>query len=212
MKIDTIVVHHSGGLQENPNASTAWLTVGAIDRSHQARWPNFKSEMGFWVGYNFVILPNGEVTQTRLVGEETAHTIGMNTRSIGICIIGNANSVSGRPIDTITPEAIKSYRQLIKDIENKNVKIKDGTNLDISRNRIYPHRAFSQTDCYGTYYSDSWCRDILRDKPKLSINVIIQIYLLLKKLHGEQRALSELKKIISAIGSIQNDRDCSGNI
>lgn len=212
-RIDTVVVHHSGGLGRDMYASTKHLTLEHIDRAHQAKWPQFKSELGYWVGYNFLIFPDGKVFQTRKIGEETAHTVGLNTRAIGICFVGNANEFASRPIDEVTQEAINSYRNLIQNIKQKSgIEIKEGTIIDFSINRIYPHRTFSLTDCYGTFLSDSWCRDILRDKPKLSINVIIQVYLLLKRIYGEQKALSEFKKIISAIGSVDGDRECSGNI
>lgn len=213
--VDTVVVHHSGGLGTLNYASTAHLTFDHINNAHKARWSDFESELGYHVGYTFVIFPDGHFVQTRKVGEAGAHTIRMNTRSVGICFVGNGNDLGdGKPVDEVTPKAINAYKNIISMLkEKRGVTIKKGTTLDISDDRIFPHRAFSQTHCYGTAYKDSWCRDILKDeKPKLSLNVIIMVYLLFKKLHGEYRALQELKKLLKVIGSTEKDRECDGNI
>lgn len=79
-----IIVHHSA----SPRDTT---TVAMIDGWHKTRgFP--VSEIGYYVGYHRVILPNGNLFVTRKDSEVGAHTKtadGMNFKSIGICLTGN---------------------------------------------------------------------------------------------------------------------------
>lgn len=77
-----LIVHHSVSNRDVTK-------VNQIDEWHKQRWPNFKSSLGFWVGYGYVITGNGRVTQTRSDDEEQAHTRGWNSKSIGICLTGD---------------------------------------------------------------------------------------------------------------------------
>lgn len=186
MKIDEIIVHHTGGLGTNSQASTQHLTVKDIDAAHKLRWSNFKSKLGYYVGYTFVIEKDGKLTQTRLVGEETAHTIGHNTRSIGIVLCGNFN----KGVDTPTIEQKMRLKSLIRTLvgfgNNENVAFEHDTIVRVSFETIYPHRKFSQTDCCGSGLSDRWVQDMLgveNEKLLLSLKVrVLELMLQLLKL------------------------------
>lgn len=137
MKIvpDKIIVHHTA----SPMATTSLLD---IDRWHRERdFP--KSALGYFVGYHYVIFPDGKIFQTRKEDEEGAHCIGQNFTSVGICLVGNFDL----EIPTTAQEV--SLGSLLRDIR---------TRYNISITRIYPHRAFSQTNCPGLRLDNSFGR------------------------------------------------------
>lgn len=158
--IDEIIVHHTGGLGNDNFASTKNLSLDHIDNAHRARWPEFVSELGYWVGYAIVIFPNGEWVQTRLIGEEGAHCKGHNKRAVGICLVGNFNIGVDSPTlaQTVTLQRIQGW---LVSGDLSNLKVKYGTVVNCSLNRIYSHRACSPagyTDCYGSALSNDWAR------------------------------------------------------
>lgn len=169
-KIDTIVIHHAGGLGSNRYASTKHLTVQHIDKAHRARWPYFKSELGYWVGYGALIFPDGKMLQTRLIGEEGAHTKGHNSHTFGICVMGNHTKTAlGNPVDKPTQEAKAKLRKiglalLDGDPERVGLKMKPGTVLDIKIENVVPHRFLQWTECYGNALSNAWARDLMKAK------------------------------------------------
>jgi len=80
--INYITVHHS--------ASPITTTIDEINEWHRLR--DFTlSKLGFYVGYTYVIFPNGEIKQTRLDSEIGCHTLNHNKGNIGICLVGNFN-------------------------------------------------------------------------------------------------------------------------
>ena len=127
MRIKAIIVHHS--------ASSRNTTVLDIDNWHRRRWPNFRSSLGYWVGYQYVIDYKGIVTQTRKDTEEGAHTLGgWNRKSIGIALIGhlereNASEWQLRALDGLLRRLRRQY--------------------SIPRNRIYAHKELWSTLCPG---------------------------------------------------------------
>lgn len=80
-KPTVIITHHALSRKDH--------TVKDVDNWHRERWPGFTSRAGWHVGYHIVIETDGTVTQTRQFDEEGAHTVGMNTSSIGVCFMGN---------------------------------------------------------------------------------------------------------------------------
>ena len=139
---DKIIVHHSTSL-------IAMHQAHLIDGWHEKRdFP--KSQLGFFIGYHYVIEKDGTVLQARLVTEGGAHTVGQNFSSIGICLAGNFD------IELPTVAQERSLAALIDDEIGR-------WHLDSAA--IYPHRAFAKKDCYGTRLSNDWARDVfLRNK------------------------------------------------
>lgn len=70
--ITTIVLHNTA-----VSRSVQPLQLDAVNSYHQQKW-NDKSELGYYVGYNFFCEPTGKRTQTRKIGEETIAQIGNN--------------------------------------------------------------------------------------------------------------------------------------
>jgi len=81
MKPTYIIIHHS--------ASPQGQTAQAIDNYHKGKW-NFRSSLGKYAGYQYIIAKDGTVTQHRKDDEPGAHCRekNMNYKSIGICVVG----------------------------------------------------------------------------------------------------------------------------
>lgn len=128
MKPKKIIIHHSAA---NDN-------FAVINSWHKHRW-EFKSELGYYAGYQYVIERTGEVFQARKDTEEGAHTKGENLDSIGICLCGNLNSE--RP----------TLRQLValKSLVNRKM-----IEHVIPSTEVYGHRHFSRTQCPGDNITD----------------------------------------------------------
>lgn len=161
MEIKNIIVHHTGGTLNNPYAKTSDESIVVINKAHRARGFNL-SEAGFYVGYSFFINKSGELTQTRLIGEETCGARGFNFDSIHICLAGNFTI----GVEAPALEQKMRLKNLLRQLTAGNfdgLKIKDGTKLNLSTDRINPHRHYGQTECYGTSLSDNWARGLVSD-------------------------------------------------
>jgi len=130
-----IIVHHSADISPEPQ-------FDKVNLYHKKRW-SFISEFGYYVGYHYFIEQDGAVMHARADNEEGAHTIGQNTQSIGICLAGNFN------IETPTAQQRNALCRLLEQLLES---------WQIPDNEIYPHRAFAQTNCYGTMLADDWAK------------------------------------------------------
>jgi len=140
-----IIVHHSGGTDDNPLQDSSNYTVAQCNQDHKVRF-NMLSSLGYYVGYTYFISKSGTITQTRKDTEEGAHTIGHNSDSIGICLAGNFDA-------TLPTDAQKeSLRDLL---QNKMKKY----NIPVSN--IVPHRHFAHKTCYGNKLSDIWAQQLV---------------------------------------------------
>lgn len=204
MEIKDIFIHHSGGIASNPYVSSAHLSFEDINKAHKNRW-DFKSSLGFYSGYNILINKKGEWEQHRAIGEETAHTIGHNNSSIGICLIGNFSPGVDKP----TPEQIKTLRLLLISLVEGRYslfKCSPDVRLSLSGSRIYPHRHAGLTECYGRALSDGWARQIVIDFYAEKLRIMKQLVELTFKLK------EALTKTQPRLGMSADDRDCDGFI
>jgi len=155
-----VIWHHSNGMQGGPCVSTQHHNVNIIDNAHRSRWPGFTSKVfknewgiGWHVGYHFVIdVQKGIITQTRDFGEEGAHTIGMNTSSVGVLIIGNYDKCSG---DTIP---LSAHRLIVEVWEACKARYPQ---LVLTDN--VPHRKYSTKSCFGDRYPDDYIQKVIKD-------------------------------------------------
>lgn len=157
-----IAVHDTGGLLNDSYFSSQHFTAWDVNERHRQRW-NFISTLGFYGGYNFFISADGKTTQFRAIGEETAAQKGRNWDVISICLAGNFSLGVDKP--TLLQQS--SLKNLITMLIWKNLqsyKITDAE-LDLSPERVFPHRHFNSTECYGSDLKDSWAKDLLRDAP-----------------------------------------------
>lgn len=168
-----IIIHHSGGTDSDPLADTSHHGVKEIDDWHrQKRFP--KSELGYYVGYHYVINKDGNVAQTRGDKEVGAHCKGMNFSSIGIVLSGNFDRLPHSENSYPTKEQIASLRTLLDELTDRHL---------IVGSRIVPHRAFSSKSCYGKNLGDAWGKnlfgDVIREK-MLMIETIIMLLIKIK--------------------------------
>ena len=145
-----IIVHHSADSSQGDQ-------FFKIDTYHRERgFP--KSEIGYFVGYHFVINRLGNVTRARKDTEEGAHTIGQNLSSLGICIEGN--------FDTELPSEAqeKSLALLLRGMCEK---------YKIPANQIFPHRAFRNTSCYGSGLDNWWAARVYLEQEIARLQTIL---------------------------------------
>lgn len=174
-----LIIHHSNGIVDDPSYDTSGQSFEAIDSWHKQRWPNFKSSLGFWCGYHYVILKDGGIRQARIEFEEGAHCVGMNKSSIGICIVGNFDRLPQLPNSRPTEAQEKSLKGLLKNLCERH---------RIPTENIVPHRHFAvYQNCYGKNLSDNWAKSLLA-KPDIEI--------------AKEEKLSLLQKILELLKQV----------
>lgn len=115
--IDRIIIHHSATEQGDPYSFARYHV-------HHHDWPG--------IGYHFVIMKTGHIYQTNKIYTRSYHTSGQNTKSIGICVVGNYDN------DDWPPEVDISFKYLYRHLSNI-----------FGRIKIYGHRDFSNKSCPG---------------------------------------------------------------
>lgn len=148
---DKIIVHHTayGGNQKQYTLVNQW---------HKER--DFeKSKNGVYCGYHVLIEKDGSSVQARDYEEKGQHVKGENQTSIGIGLSGNFD-------EEMPTEAQKeTLAVVLKHCMDR---------FKIPASKIYPHRKFSNTHCYGTNLDDNWAKRILLEH---EINYIKKIIL-----------------------------------
>lgn len=198
MEIKYCLIHHSGGIGDNNLATSSHLTVTDIDNAHKARWSDFKSSLGYFVGYTFVITKDGKVTQTRKIGEEGAHTIGYNSNSVGICLVGNFL------VETPTEAQKTSLKTLLINLCEGNISsysVVADTVVKCSLQGILNHNSVSNTQCPALPLSFS--RDMVMNYYYGKIEMLKSIISLLIRLND----LFLKNKSLAGSG-----RECEGRI
>lgn len=223
MQVKNIALHHSGGLGNNQYASTQHLTFKDIENYHRYRW-NFRSTLGEYAGYGVGYDPKTRKwKQWRAIGEEMAAQRGHNFDTFPVLIIGNYQrqpfSNPGKPVDPVTKTMEADVASFLYDLVNGNKRglaVKPGTTLNFSTTRVYPHRFFNPgTDCYGTFLSDNWARDLLVKYKEVSVEddtVVLKeriksLQLLIKLYMQLLDLMNRSKPTLSA-----SERECEGFI
>lgn len=145
-----IIVHHTGGTDENPLADSSNQTFADVNNWHRQNpnvWLGYYSSLGYAIGYHYFIDKQGLTTQGRANTDEGAHCKGQNRASIGICLAGNFD------VTLPTPEQIIALTALLR---------RKMAELNIGTDKVYPHRHFAVKTCYGRLLSDTWVTDILK--------------------------------------------------
>lgn len=156
LNMDYIIVHHTGGTDKNPLEDTSHHTFEIVNEYHKKKW-DFRSSLGFYIGYHYFIGKDGKVTQGRADNEEGAHTKGQN-HHIGICLAGNFDATDP------TQEQIIAARDLL---ERKTVE------YNIPEENIVPHRAFAKKTCYGSRLSDDWGKELIFNSKPMRVKIIV---------------------------------------
>jgi len=135
------ILHHQAG---NSN----FASVNKDHRNNPKIWLGHYSALGFAIGYHYWIGKLGEIHQGRLDTEEGAHCIGMNLRSIGICLQGNFSKEGEYP----TEAQKTALKGLLMELMRKH---------SISASHIVPHRHFNRTECYGKNLKNDWAQQLV---------------------------------------------------
>lgn len=195
--IKYIAIHNTGGLGNDPYASTQHLTWQDINNAHRDRWskdfPGFFSRLSnstqLWGGYNVFINKDGEIKQFRAVGEETGAQIGHNFDTISICLAGNFSLKDGTPVDQPTDKQRAMLTLLLQAIwEGKTrsfLVVLPDINVSVPFYNILPHRLLQVgkiTSCFGDALPDSWGQDLLKPYLQQKLNILQQLLLKLMAL------------------------------
>jgi hypothetical protein len=149
-KPDKIIWHHT--------ADDSWEKQWAkINEYHKTKGFTLSS-LGFYGGYHILIEKDGTIFRYRQDEEEGCHTIGENTRSLGIALAGNFS------IKYPTQEQEDSLRRQLRDWI---------TGWNIAKEDIMSHRKFANTECPGLNLSDNWARDLIKTNDSGATNEIL---------------------------------------
>lgn len=100
-----------------------------VNTYHKQLW-NFKSSLGYYIGYHILIERDGTMKQARADGDIGAHTLAHNSDSLGICLSGNFGQQMPSDIQIATLKAL-----LIQKMKQ----------YSIPASNIVPHRYFATT-------------------------------------------------------------------
>lgn len=185
-----IIVHHFGGTDANPKTDTSNQTFQVVDSWHKYLW-GFRSSLGYYCGYHYVIEKDGKITQARADNEAGAHCIGHNQDSIGVSLAGNFD---------ITDPTSKQIAVL------KAFLVQKAEQYSIPLSNIVPHRVFATyKSCYGTRLKNEWARNLVSDYFREKLGISTQIDLLKGRLLDLYRTITApINASLGAISEIEN--------
>ena len=174
--IENCIIHNTAvSYDKNPDQ---WI---ATNEYHKKKW-NFKSSLGFYVGYHYEIAKDGTVRQARKDDEQGAHTIGYNHNSIGIVLDGDFEN------EFPTKEQTDSLKKLVTRL-NKLYNFK----------KIGGHRDFNPRTCPGKFMPPLFIKNLIIKDMEYVKSVMGEQYLLdntlmIKLNIGDPEELEILKK------------------
>lgn len=208
VEVNNIFIHSFGGLGENPYASTKHLTLSHIDNAHRARGFN-RASLGLYVGYNFIIWPDGTWVQARRIGELTAAQTGYNHNSVSICIAGNfdINPSTGKSVDEFTKAQRDALKHLVITlVEGRwaEFELAPETKLVLSGARIWMHRRVADKSCPGNSIPDDYGKNIMVEYYTFRLKLLRE---LVEAYYQLLRLLPQSQKLGGAF-----DFDCGGHL
>ena len=123
----------------------------AINNYHKSLW-DFKSSLGYYVGYNYHISSKGKTRKTRNAGTKTAacYQGNMNDgRCIHICLDGNFDTEKPKPAQ------IYALRDLVLDLTAR---------LNIPKENIVTHSEYAPKTCPGINLDIQFIRNLVPGK------------------------------------------------
>lgn len=125
-----VILHHTAVSREKNNAQ-----FNATNDYHKSK--NFPlSSLGYYVGYHYMIEPDGRVVQARAEKDTGAHCYqqNMNYHSIAVCLTGNFDS------ELPTQAQIDAALKLVTRLQGS---------YKIADTHVVPHRFFAPKSCWG---------------------------------------------------------------
>lgn len=142
-----LIVHHTGGGDNNPFMTTSHHTAKSVENYHLAKgWDG--------IGYHYFIELDGTTYKGRPEHVNGAHCKEekMNFNSLGICLAGNFD------VEDPSGAQVNSLKELLKELSAK---------YNISKDKIVPHRYYATyKSCYGNRLSDKWAQNLLSTNEK----------------------------------------------
>lgn len=141
-----IVLHHT--------ASPMSQTFETINAYHKKKF-GFKSSLGYYAGYHYVIDINGHVYQARAHTDPGAHTKedNMNYKSIGVCLTGWFDDGHNAMPNEKQRVALKKLLTHLMEQE------------DIPWGNIRFHRDYAPKSCPGMHITKNWIYQLLEVGP-----------------------------------------------
>ncbi len=158
-KPDKIIVHHSAD-------SFNQKQFQKVNEWHKQK--GFEpSKNGIYCGYHVFIEKDGSSVQVRDYNERGQHCTEQNQLSIGIGLAGNFD------IELPTEKQKETLAQVCKFCMSY---------YKIPITRIYPHRAYKNTSCYGSKLNDKWAATVVLEYELNFIKkILLWIQIQLKK-------------------------------
>lgn len=160
-------------------------TAQDVDQWHKLRWLGFvshyfKNKKGepYHVGYHYVIEWDGKTVQCRAHHEEGAHCKGMNTRSIGVCFMGDGDK------HLPSSQQRAAWKMLFKKLQKEYPHL---TPAD-----CVPHRRYAPKSCHGALLDDAYFARLVSgtdENVQLKIRQLREIIALLQNLLSLKRKL-----------------------
>lgn len=139
---DLLIVHHSA---TPPEVDGRRVDAAFIDTMHAQRgFSTYYHGKLYHIGYHYVILPDGTVQPGRPEGCIGAHARRVNSRALGICLIGDFSSTDNpdgragpiRPSEAQMRSLVRLSAYLVR-------------KYDIPLRNVRRHRDVGQTACPG---------------------------------------------------------------
>ena len=188
---DAISIHHSSG---NGNE-----TAASIHEDHRQRKDSVTGELWAGIGYNLVIIKNGQTEEGRPIDMQGAHTNGSlnNCHVFGICVPGNWNN-------TLPSEA--QMQSLAKSVAEVCVKY----NIPCDRQHVTGHREWDDDGYHGPTYKSNDCPGHMLyaklDEVVANAKKLIDDYNAKKKGgSGKNEKLNKLKKLLGDTKSARKE-------
>lgn len=128
-----VIIHHS---------DTIGCNTQAICQARVRSFQNYHMDTKKWedIGYNFLVGEDGNVYEGRGWGKHGAHSIPYNSKSIGICIIGNFTNTLPNQASIRATQNLISYG-----VADNKIK---------SNYKLFGHRQTTPTNCPGNSLYD----------------------------------------------------------
>lgn len=161
-----IVLHHAAAPIEQ--------TFSTINEYHRKKF-GFKSSLGYYAGYHYVIDVKGQIHQARAHKDPGAHTKenNMNYKSLGVCLTGWFDD--GHDAMPNEKQRIALKKLLTHLMEQE----------DIPWGNIRFHRDYSPKTCPGMHITKNWIYQLLEVGPYENNNILKELNMNLEELKKE---------------------------
>lgn len=163
-----IILHHEAGNNG----------FESVNEYHRKKW-NFRSKLGYYIGYHYYINKKGKLIQGRSEDEAGAHTKGYNN-NLGVCLQGNFEQEQPKQKQLST---LKNF------LDSRTAK------YGLSAKDVIPHKQVGQTLCPG-HYLNKWLEDYKKLEQPTLPSLEERIKLLQKKIKALLEAIKKVGKIV----------------